>query len=56
MLGGKPEVKIPVGISWCRWKDNIEMDLNRNRVGRCGMDSFGSVSPYVEYRKLFHRP
>ena len=24
---GKPEGKRPLGIPWCRWEDNIKMDL-----------------------------
>ena len=26
-FGGKPEEKIPLGRPWCRWEDNIKMDL-----------------------------
>jgi len=27
ILVGKREGKRPLGRSWCRWKDNIRMDL-----------------------------
>jgi hypothetical protein len=27
VLVGKPEGKIPLGRLWCRWEDNLKMDL-----------------------------
>jgi hypothetical protein len=33
---GKPEGKRPLGITRCRWEDNIKMDLQE--VGCGGMD------------------
>jgi len=36
VLVGKPEGKRPLGRPWCRWEDNITMDL---QAGGCeGMD------------------
>ena len=35
-LVGKPEGKRPLGRPWCRWEDNIKMDLQA--VGCEGMD------------------
>jgi len=35
-LMGKPEGKGPFGKVWCRWENNIEMDLQE--VGRRGRD------------------
>jgi len=34
VLVGKPEGKRPLGRRWCRWEDNIKMDLQE--VG-CGV-------------------
>jgi len=33
---GKPEGKRPLGKPWCRWEDNIKMDIQE--VGCGGMD------------------
>jgi hypothetical protein len=33
VLVGKPERKIPLERLWCRWEDNIEMDLQEVRWG-----------------------
>jgi hypothetical protein len=41
-LVGKPEGKRPLTRPRRKWDDNNIMDLNGNRVGRCGLDSFGS--------------
>jgi len=38
----KPEGKRPLGRPRCRWED-IRKDLKRNRLGRCGLNSSGSV-------------
>jgi hypothetical protein len=38
-LVGKPEGKRPLGRLRHRWEDTIEIDLNRNRVGTCGLDA-----------------
>jgi len=35
-LIGKPEEKRPLGRPWCRWVDNIKIDLQEVRIG--GMD------------------
>jgi len=32
---GKPDGKRPLGRPWCRWEDNIKMDLHK--VGFGGM-------------------
>jgi hypothetical protein len=40
-LVGNPEGKKPLGRPRRRWDDNIKLDL-KNRMGRCGMDSFAS--------------
>jgi hypothetical protein len=39
-LIGKPEMI--TGNTRRRWEDNIRMDLERNGMGSCGLDSFGS--------------
>jgi len=36
VLVGKPEEKRPLGRPWCRWEDNIEMNLQK--VGCGGTD------------------
>jgi len=36
VMMGKPEGKRPLGRPWCRWEDNIKMDLQE--VGCGGMD------------------
>jgi hypothetical protein len=36
VLVGKSEEKRPLGRPWCRWEDNIKMDLEE--VGCGGMD------------------
>jgi hypothetical protein len=38
ILEGKPKGKRPLGISRCRWVDNIKMDLKRDRMGWYGLD------------------
>jgi hypothetical protein len=39
---GKPEGKRPLGRPRRRWEDGIRMDLKRDWLGRCGLDSTGS--------------
>jgi hypothetical protein len=39
ILVGKPKEKRLIGRRRRRWEDNIRMDLNGNRVGRCGLDA-----------------
>jgi hypothetical protein len=39
ILVEKLEGKGPLGRQRCRQEDNIKMDLQRNRVGCCGLDS-----------------
>jgi len=36
VMSGKPHEKRPFGRSRRRWKDNILMDLKRDRMGGCG--------------------
>jgi len=43
ILDGKREGKRPLGRTRHRWEDNIGMDLREIGVGRCGLDSCGSV-------------
>jgi hypothetical protein len=38
VLVGTPEGKRPLGRPRRRWKDNIKMDLKRDRMGWCGLD------------------
>jgi hypothetical protein len=38
ILVGKPKGKGPLGRSRRRWKDNIRMDLKRDRMGWYGLD------------------
>jgi len=38
---GKHERKETLKWLSCRWEDNIRMDLNGTRVGRCGLDASG---------------
>jgi hypothetical protein len=42
ILVGKTEGKIPLGRPRRRWVDNIKMDLTRYKMGRYGLDLFGS--------------
>jgi hypothetical protein len=42
ILVGKPEGKRPLGRRRRRWVDNIKIDLNRDRMGWCGLDLSGS--------------
>jgi hypothetical protein len=42
LLVGKPEGKRPLGRPRCRWVDNIQMDLIRDRIECCGLDWSGS--------------
>jgi hypothetical protein len=37
----KPERRKPPRRSRHRWEDNIRMDLEKIRVGECGLDSSG---------------
>jgi hypothetical protein len=39
---GKSEGKRPLGRPRFRREDNIKLDLGEKRVGRCGLDAFGS--------------
>jgi hypothetical protein len=41
ILVGKPGER-PLERSRPRWVDNIKMDLNRDRIGRNGLDLSGS--------------
>jgi hypothetical protein len=36
------EGKKPLGRTTYRWEDNIRMDLRRNKMGTCGLNSSGS--------------
>jgi hypothetical protein len=38
-LVGKPEGKSPLGRPRHRYEDNIRINLKRNRLGGCGLDS-----------------
>jgi hypothetical protein len=38
ITNGKSEWKRQLGRPRRRWEDNIRIDLNGNRVGRCGVD------------------
>jgi hypothetical protein len=38
ILVGKPERKSPLGRPKCRWANNIQMDLKRDRKVWCGLD------------------
>jgi hypothetical protein len=49
-LVGKPEGKTPLGISRCRWEDNIKMDLQE--VERGGMDWFELAQDRDRWRAL----
>jgi len=42
VLMGKPEGKGPFGKVWCRWENNIEMDLQKVERGGHGLDCSGS--------------
>jgi len=42
ILVGKPERKRSFGRSKRRWKDNIRVDVEKNRVRRCGLNVYGS--------------
>jgi hypothetical protein len=39
VLVGKLEGRLPAGRPRHRWGDNIEMNIKRNTVGRCGLDT-----------------
>jgi len=41
IMAGKSEGKRPLGRPRCRWNDNIKLDLRRDKVGSCGLGSFG---------------
>jgi hypothetical protein len=41
ILVGKCEGKRSLRRPRHRWEDNIDMDLKRNRVAGCGLDSSG---------------
>jgi hypothetical protein len=36
ILVGKPEKKRPLGRAWCRWEDNIKVDLQELKCGGMG--------------------
>jgi hypothetical protein len=38
----KHEGKRPLGRPRCRWEDGVRMDLKRDWLGVCGLDSTGS--------------
>jgi len=38
----KPEEMRPLGRPRHRWEDNIRMDVERDTVGSCGLESSGS--------------
>jgi hypothetical protein len=42
ILTGKSEGNKSLGRPRHRWEDNIRIDLNRNRVLSCGLDSSGA--------------
>jgi len=42
ILVGKRKGKRPFGRPMHRWKDNITMDLKRNKLEGCGLDASGS--------------
>jgi hypothetical protein len=39
-LIGKSEGRKPLGRPWRRWEDNMRMDLNGSRMGKCGLDEY----------------
>jgi hypothetical protein len=41
-LVGNSEGKTQIGIHTCRCEDNIRMDLKKNSVGNCRLESPGS--------------
>jgi hypothetical protein len=42
LLVGKPQGKGPLGRPRRRWRDNIKMDLFKDRIECCGLDWFGA--------------
>jgi hypothetical protein len=42
ILVGKPDGMRPLGRPRCRWVDNIQIDLKRDRMGWYGLDRTGS--------------
>jgi hypothetical protein len=42
MLVGKPEWRRPLGRPRHEREDNVRVELNRNRLGSCGLDSSDS--------------
>jgi hypothetical protein len=50
ILVGKPEGKRPIGISRCRWEDNIKMDLRD--IGWNNMDWIHVVLDMEQWRAL----
>jgi hypothetical protein len=49
-LAGKPEGKIQLGRTRCRWEDNIKMDLRE--VGWGGMDWIHLAQDRDQWRAL----
>jgi len=37
VLVGEPDGKRPLGRPWCRWEDNIKMDIQEVRCGGYGL-------------------
>jgi hypothetical protein len=50
ILVGKPKGRIPLGIHWCRWEDNIRMDLRD--VGCACVDWIGLAQDRVRCSAL----
>jgi hypothetical protein len=48
ILAGEPKEKRPLGRPRPRWVYNIKMDLKIDRMGWCGLDSYGSGQGPVE--------
>jgi hypothetical protein len=50
VLVGKPEGKKPLGRLWCRWEDNIKMDLQEVECG--GVDWIELAQDRERWREL----
>jgi hypothetical protein len=47
---GKPDGKSPLGRPWCRWRDNVKIDLQK--VGCGGMGWIGLAQERARWRAL----
>jgi hypothetical protein len=57
MLVGKHEQQKPLRRPKHRWEDNIEMELKRNKMARCGLDSSGSgYGPVTSSCEYYNEP